>query len=123
MLGQTDFIPFWDLVKSGGPVLVAFVVAFVILTAIIWMAHKYVVKPSQKQTLDIAKCYQEAAEQHKSAAQANERAAQSNERTARANEGTSVANAQTAKNLGKLTEMVLKSAMAGKHAAHRVRRT
>ncbi len=96
--------------------LIAFVVAFVVLSGMMYMANKHLVAPAQReakrmmekqqeQTLVIARCNEEAAECHKIAAQANERAAM-------ANEGTSEANARTAQSLEKLTSLVFERAGA-----------
>lgn len=101
---------FVELVKSGGSVLIALAV----LVGIIYLGHRFIWLPSQKQNRAIAESNARAAESHAEAAKAHAQAAQSNEEAARFNSVTSEANSRTAAHLERLTEMVLSTALGQK---------
>lgn len=99
-----------ELVKSGGSVLIALAV----LVGIIYLGHKFIWMPSQKQNRAIAEANQAAAKSHAEAAAAHASAAESNKEAARFNATTSEANTRTAEHLESLTRMVLEAAMTVK---------
>jgi predicted lipid-binding transport protein (Tim44 family) len=101
---------FVELVKSGGSVLIALAV----IVGIIYLGHRFIWLPSQKQNRAIAESQAEAAKSHAEAARAHAHAARSNEEAARFNSITSEANSRTAAHLERLTEMVLSTALGQK---------
>lgn len=99
-----------DFISSGGSVLVALVV----LCAMVYLGHRFIWLPSQKQNRAIAEASRDAAKEHAAAARAHASAADSNEKAAQFNATTSEANARTAAHLERLTEMLLGAAMRQK---------
>ncbi|MCC6425656.1 MAG: hypothetical protein IT435_02425 [Phycisphaerales bacterium] len=99
-----------DLVKSGGSVLIALTV----LCALIYLGHRFIWLPSQKQTRAIAEANRDAAREHARAAEAHTAAAIANKNASQFNAATSEANARTAAHLERLTEMVLSTAAGRK---------
>lgn len=95
-----------DFIRSAGSVLVAFAV----LCGAIYLGHRYIYLPSQKQSRATAEANAKAAEANADAAKAHAKAAQANEQAARFNAVTSEANARTAGLLERLAEMFLDNA-------------
>lgn len=89
-----------DLIRDGGPVLIALVV----VCGLLYLGWRFIILPGMKQQTAMAKANEEAARQHAIAAKANAAAAN-------ANEATSESNARTAAHLERLTEMLLTAAM------------
>lgn len=96
-----------ELIKSGGSVLIALAV----LVGIVYLGHRFIWLPSQKQNRAIAEEHAKAAKSHADAAASHAEAAKSNQEAARFNAVTSEANTRTAEHLERLTNMVLDKAM------------
>lgn len=105
-----DWTPFLRFAESAGSVLVALVV----ICVLIYLGHRFIWLPSQKQNRAIAEASRDAAKEHAAAARAHAAAADSNEKAAQFNATTSEANARTAAHLERLTEMLLDAAMRNK---------
>jgi predicted lipid-binding transport protein (Tim44 family) len=99
--------PIIELIRDGGSVLIALAV----LVGLIYLGHRFIWLPSQKQNRAMAQANADAAKSHAEAAKSHEAAAKSNEEAARFNSVTSEANSRTAAHLERLTEMVLNKAI------------
>jgi glutathione synthase/RimK-type ligase-like ATP-grasp enzyme len=97
-----------ELIKSGGSVLIAMSV----LVGILYLGHKLIWMPSQKQNRAIAEEHAKAAASHADAAASHAEAARSNQEAARFNSVTSEANTRTAEHLERLTTLVLERAVS-----------
>lgn len=105
-----DWTPFLKFAESAGSVLVALVV----LCVLIYLGHRFIWLPSQKQNRAMAEANRDAAKEHAVAARSHAAAAEANEKAAQFNATTSEANARTAAHLERLTEMLLNAALGQK---------
>lgn len=104
-----DWTPFLKFAESAGSVLVALVV----LCTLVYLGHRFIWLPSQKQNRAIAEAGRDAAKANADAAKSHANAADSNEKAAQFNAATSESNARTAAHLERITEMFL-DRMVGK---------
>ena len=104
-----DWTPFLKFAESAGSVLVALVV----LCTLVYLGHRFIWLPSQKQNCAIAESGEKAAKSNAEAARAHAQAAESNRMAAEFNATTSESNARTAAHLERITEMFL-NRMVGK---------
>jgi hypothetical protein len=104
-----DWTPFLKFAESAGSVMVAFVV----LSVIIYLGHRFLYLPSQRITRAIAQSQADAANSAAEAAKAHQAAAESNRMAAEFNATTSESNARTAAHLERITDMFL-DRMVGK---------
>jgi hypothetical protein len=100
---NVDPTPYIDLVKAGGPVLIAVVVVL----ALLYCGYRFVFAPAQRQSLAISEANREAATENAKAATAHQEAS-------KANAATSEANTRTAGHLERITEMLLDAALQKK---------
>ncbi len=106
-----DWTPFLKFAESAGSVLVALVV----LCTLVYLGHRFIWLPSQKQNRAIAEASRDAAKEHAKAAQSHAQAAESNKTASQFNATTSESNARTAAHLERITEMFLDRMVGGKN--------
>lgn len=89
-------------------------VALVVLCGLVFLGHKFIWMPSQKQSRALAEANRDAAKSHAQAAESHADAAKSHVEAARFNSITSGANERTAAHLETLTKLVLQAAIQQK---------